>query len=220
MTQDPTIKWPEEIKKAYDKMPIPSLYDFLLTNEKLSLEVRKQNRDVKQLLEGFQLLSTQLSTMMDFLTEELEEDEEEYDERAEELGNLEVELLSAQRLNEQKQVQNILIDTVDSLLELSQYSKHIFAHLYRQIQEPTNFKEVSYSLIDKQEGIRYKLMARLEDLNIQVIDPQPGEPFISQKHRALEQVTGGEPGTVARLIRLGYLVNNQILRYADVAVYT
>jgi hypothetical protein len=46
------------------KYPV-SLYDVLLANEKLSLEMRRQDRELKAVVEGIQGISAQLNSLLE-----------------------------------------------------------------------------------------------------------------------------------------------------------
>jgi molecular chaperone GrpE (heat shock protein) len=243
--KEPLPDWPEEVKKAYQHLQIPSLYDGLLTTEKLGLEVRKQSKEMKALTDSVQTLSQQLDHLVQFLMEELEDDEDEDEEdeefeevfieqkgseESEELTDLEVELLQDRLEQYQRSMRTLLLETTDSLTDLSKSIKQSVHHLLQILprkeglfsREPAWHKgveEVAQTLIEHVDSERYKLKMRLEDLDIQLIEPQVGDLFISQKHRAIEHVTGGPSGTIARVIRAGYMQENTILRCADVVVY-
>lgn len=239
---NPMSQWPEEIKKAYEQMPVPSLYDFILANEKLSLEIRRQDKDVKSVVEGLKLVSSQLNTILRIFNEDVEvveiededEDDEDFDEesqfKANELADLALGLLEEQEGNMSKNVLHFLTETTDVLIELSKTTKQLTGQLINLLPKekftsPTIpawhklSEEMCQLILNHVDDARYKMMMRLESWGVQTIEPQVGELFNSSKHRALEYVTGGPSETIARVVRLGYRQGDVVLRSADVVVY-
>jgi molecular chaperone GrpE len=68
--------------------------------------------------------------------------------------------------------------------------------------------------------VRQQFLATLEGLGVRRIDPI-GQPFDPARHEAVTTITaaaGVAPGTVAGVIRPGYLIEDDVLRPAQVAV--
>jgi molecular chaperone GrpE len=67
--------------------------------------------------------------------------------------------------------------------------------------------------------VRQQFLATLEGLGVTRIDPQ-GQPFDPLRHEAVSTITapGLAPGTVAGVVRPGYLIGDEVLRPAQVAV--
>lgn len=241
--EDPISKWPEEIKKAYEHMKIPSLYDCLLVNEKMSVELRKQNRDVKLAVEGMQKIATVLDSIMAMISEEWEEIEEEEEENEEtgsadesgliedydNLSDLEVQLMADKQLFIE-QANAMLIETMDSIFELTNFARQMSQQLFTAIPEKEGIlrqkpgwrplaEEIVNSYINHLDHHRNRFQARLEDFRIFVIQPMPGEKFNKVMHLKLEEVSGGEKDVVAQVIRVGYLYDNEVLRQAEVIVF-
>lgn len=244
LPEDPINTWPEEVKKAYESLAIPSLYDCVVANEKLSLEMHKQTRDIKEVLEGVNLIATKLNSVVEFITEEVEfeGDEDETDgaymlqdkdknstfER--DLKRLENHLFSNQDAIEQK-ARGVLIEVTDTLIDLSKNTKQLASQLMELLPKKEGLiphapswhklaEEIITSLVDGVDTARYRLMAKLTDVDIEIIEPRPGDLFTEQKHRALEKLKGGKPGTIARIVRVGYEQDDEVLRPAEVIVYT
>ena len=240
---DPSAEWPEEIKQAYRHLKIPSLYDAVLANEKLSLEIRRQDRDLKTILTEVQQLSTQFNALIKIVEEEWEEYEEEEEESIlqghqngfketaqKELTDLEVELLQETQNYQEKQVQSILMETHDNLRDLAnmvrQMTHQLLALLPKKegiIPHPPTWhpiaEEILQTMVQGIERSRYQLLSRLEELQIEIVDPQPGEVFNQSLHHALDHISGGESGTIAHVVRVGYKQRQQMLRLADVTIY-
>lgn len=239
---DPSASWPEEVKKAYDQLKVPSLYDFVATNEKLGLEIRKQNRDLKSVEGEIQKISAQMNSIIELLSEEWELVEEEGEEGEElvelrresepplEFTDLEIKLLTEKQDEVQRKMTVALIETTDQVIALSKEMDR-FA---KQLSDLLPKKEGILSRTPKWRGkveellnpfssqidlLRHQMIERLGSIDIRLIIPQPGDPFIPQKHRVLEKVPGGPSGSIARLVRPGYLHENQVLRLAEVIVY-
>lgn len=242
---DERSKWPEDIRQAYEHLKIPTLYDALLMNEKLSLEIRRQNKEIKELSTNFQLLSSQMEELMEDFMEEFHEVEDREDSEREyagveglqeefppyqELTDLEQQLLTDNQEMMHKQVRSILIEMVDTVIEVSQTTHQVLHHLMAIIPQKDSFlfKETNWRPI-AEELIKFlkehtgtaqaHVLSRLEETKISIINPALGEAFVPQKHRMAEQATGGKTGTIARTIRIGYSENETVLRLADVAVY-
>jgi molecular chaperone GrpE len=67
--------------------------------------------------------------------------------------------------------------------------------------------------------VRQQFLATLDGLGVTRIDPQ-GQPFDPVRHEAVATIAarGAAPGTVAGVIRPGYLIGDEVLRTAQVAV--
>lgn len=236
--------WPAEVKEAYDHLKVPSLYEALLANEKMSLEIRRQNKEVRELTESFQMFSSQVNSLMEELLEDLEDEEGEEGEvfiqsepRHEpeepsyrELTDLEQELLQDKMDQDHKQMRAALIEASDAIMELSKTTRQMVKHLLSIIPhkqglfyDTSKWRPITEELLllmqEQTETACSHVLMRLSDTKIQVIDPQPGESFVPHKHRVVEQISGGQPGLIAHSIRVGYLENNAVLRLADVAIY-
>lgn len=239
----PDPQWPEEIKKAYESLKVPSLYDSLLANEKLTLEIHKQNREIKELADKIQDLSGKLQSALNILKEVEVED---YDEEGELLEERETpssahlipfpEDYSEEDTNffsemdDLQKALDILLDTNDLIVELSKKTKQTTQQLmetlpkkeglFKQIPPWNKFAEnLTYHLSHDLDTARYALANYLEEMDIHSIDPQPGDLYASDKHHVLEKIAGGQPGTVALLVKKGYEQSNEVLRLAEVVIY-
>lgn len=234
-SQDPQSQWPREIKQAYETLKIPTVYEAVLANEKLSLEIRRQNRELKGLEEHIQKIQEQLTAIVHLVTEEWEEEGDEgegslFKEREssevgvdgfvsleEGLAELEAELL------EKEQVIQTLIETYDTIKDLSRMAKKMARQLDTILSPQQGSSEMIQGIMDTLSEIieqsRYRLLGRLQEVEIEVIDPQPGESFSERLHHAVEHESGGKPGTIAQVVRTGYQQRGELLRLADVILY-
>lgn len=62
-----------------------------------------------------------------------------------------------------------------------------------------------------------QLTAALEKAGVTEVDPA-GQKFDPHRHEAMGQVDGGDPNTVATVLRKGYLLNDRVIRPALVMV--
>lgn len=250
--EDPSEQWPEEVKEAYKSLKIPSIYDAVLANEKLSLEIHKQNHDIKEVLDRIRTMSSAVQTMMQVVLEQADEDETNGNGFPGPTGTSEfypmqtdngVHTDNGSFAEEGPQydlaadlrdfifsINEILMEATDTLIELSKNSKELIGQLNEavtvkekgnDIDQASNriIDRLSRSLVDNVDSARYRLVARLQDVDIRLIDPLPGDPLIPEQHRVLDRIPGGEPETIARTIRAGYLQNDEILRQAEVIIY-
>lgn len=52
-TPSPAFKnWPEEVASLYGKLPVPSLYEFVLANEKFASEMRRHGKDLHKMAQA------------------------------------------------------------------------------------------------------------------------------------------------------------------------
>jgi molecular chaperone GrpE (heat shock protein) len=239
---EPNADWPEEIKQAYEHLKIPSLYDAILANEKMSLEIRRQDRDLKMLIEKLQNVAEILNTFITIAEEEWEEVEEEegffplqqndFEESSEgRLANLEVKFLQENHIYQKKQAQEILMETHDNIRDLSRKATQLIHQLLiilpkkeGIIPHPSSWyplvEGMLQTLIEGIERTRYQLLSRLEEMHINIVEPQPGEAFDPSWHHVLEHLSGGMSGTIAQVVRVGYRQDQHLLRLADVTIYT
>lgn len=233
-SQDPQSQWPKEVREAYEALKIPTVYEAILANEKLSLEIRRQNRELKGLEENVQKIQEQLTAMTHLLSEEWEEIDEEEEEGSsfqenseggydgfvlleEGLAELEAELI------EKEKVIQTLIETYDTIKDLARMTKQ----MTRQLETLFPFKknsgemveEIMKTLSEVIEQSRYRLLGRLQEIEIEIIDPQPGELFNENFHHVIEHESGGKAGTVAQVVRAGYQQKGEPLRLAEIILY-
>ena len=222
---DPQGEWTEELLESYGKLPLPSLYDYLLNQEKLAAEIRKQNKELRVNSETINNMQNSMNEVLTQLKESADFQE-----------NLEI----VPRENQEdrnltdpsvKQMQQVLIGMMDALFHLLEATTHSNQTLLRILPELTGFwkqskpswrtqaEEILEGYYSGIELIRDKALSSLVDSEISVIVPQVGEPFNPKIQRAVEQVSGGESRLIAKIIRYGYQRRDEIIRYADVAVY-
>lgn len=238
---DPSADWPEDVRQAYAYLKIPSLYDSVIANEKLSLEIRRQDRELKTIVEGVQQLSMQMETLLKVIEDERNEEDLErfavettYDgagvSHQRELTDLEIELLEENQIFFKEQSQGLLIDTHDEMRELWRMTKQSIQHILNLIPKTEGIiphepvwhsvtEQMLQNIVESIEKSRYQLLARLEQFDIKMIEPQIGEMVNPSLHYIVDRLSGGESGAIARVVRVGYMQDQEILRFAEVTVY-
>lgn len=240
---DPSADWPEDVRQAYEHLKVPSLYDSVIANEKLSLEIRRQDRQLKSIVEGVQELSMQMGTLLKIIEDERDGDEDDqegfvvettYDGIREnyqrELTDLEIELLEENQIFFKEQSQMLLMDTHDEMRELWRMSRQSVQQVLNLIPKTEGIiphepvwhsitEQMLQNIVESIEKSRYQLLARLEQFAIKMIEPQIGEMVNPSLHYIVDRLSGGETGTIARVVRVGYIQEKDVLRLAEVTVY-
>ena len=206
-SHNPFQGWPEELLKSYKELPLPTLYDFALAEEKLSLEIRKQNKELKAATEEIASFSKELS----LLTKERDS----------------IPLSSEEKTRDQK----ALMDAFDTLFifkEQIEKSLEGTSALFggktgqRKKKQSDYSKKMFQVLSSFSEGLERvldKFLISLTELGLEPFWPKTGHLFSPLEHRAVLQVQGGPSGTIYKTIRIGYRSHKEILRYADVIIY-
>lgn len=207
----------ETLQQKYDALQLPNSYDYLLTQEKLALEIRRQNKELKNQSEILRETKNELAIIKD-QCEILESQLEELRRSQEPCGWI-------------KQLQQMLMQALDALLNQS-YAARETTQIVLDMMPPSGWvqklwkpsktpqiKQILDGYCMGVDTIHDKLLSWLADLEIELIAPQLGDPFVPHLHRAVEQLSGGTSKTIAKVIRYGYTTKEELLRYADVAVY-
>jgi molecular chaperone GrpE len=76
------------------------------------------------------------------------------------------------------------------------------------------------SVIEGVSMIRDELVRALSSQGVGVIKPAPGETFDATRHKAILQqvVDGAEAGTIVSTVRIGFVLDNRVVRPAEVIV--
>lgn len=241
---DPSSQWPEEVRQAYEHLKIPSLYEAVLANEKLSLEIRRQGRELKNLTDAVQALTTQINSVHEIISDEWHElvDGESFEgtlpppqDGFKEHGqgdftDLEIQLITEKQAFLERQSLDALMESHDAVRELSRIARQITLQLMALLpkkeglirQVPVWYpvvEQLVYGFVEAVDRSRLQLLTGLEDMHIELIEPVPGDSFNESLHHILETAVGGTPGTIEKVIRAGYRQNDQVLRFADVITY-
>jgi Molecular chaperone GrpE (heat shock protein) len=203
------------LQGKYDKISIPSLYDFILSQEKLAMEIRKQNKELHNLSTQIERNHHSIEDLFSSL--ESPEVEEKIDQEPKE-NNLSSEI-------------SALMQAMDLFFHLFQAEMLNSEQLLKIIPDSCSFwsrKKPKWRLTFEEtvkgyssgvQMIQEKFSQLLENVGIQLIAPELGDPFEAANHRVVERCFGEEAYTIAKLVRLGYEKNHVILRPAEVIIY-
>ena len=201
----------------FDALDIPSLYDFLVNQEKLAAEIRRQNRELRSLSHA----TIETKELLGHINQRLDEMEMLSTEEAEEP-------LTPAPLDESGRV---LMNALDALWHLLQSSRETAKTILSITPKKWGFwnrSQPSWRLHLKEvlaghaEGIKVleeKITSSLSDLGIVRILPKIGSPFDPSRHKVIETVSERKAEKVAKVIQCGYVKNGEILRYAEVTIY-
>ena len=213
----------EEIRTAYEDIKIPDSYEMLLAYEKLSVEIKRQNKELRRVGET-------LEEIHDHCFQE----EESYDSLNKEPVDRQAlleEHLRREYRDELKKKERVLLGMMDSvrnlLLNVEANTETILSCLPRGRRfffDPLPLqKELLAATQSFSTGVKMvydKALAGLADYGIDMIDPQEGEMFSVMEHRAIERVEGKIDGSIARVVSVGYRKGDDLIRSADVIVST
>jgi molecular chaperone GrpE (heat shock protein) len=203
MHPDPLKLWPDELVRSYKDLPLPTLYDFALSGEKVSMEIKKQNKEIKA-------LSTTIEKALQNLSELSTPKEQPNEER--------------------KAYEQIMIASFDAIVQLRQQVEKSSAAVPRSLsfkrgrfrkKQKEQAKKVEETLDAYLEGLyllEEKFLSSLADLGLEPIAPKQGDFFSPDEHRAVLKTGSGVPGTIHQTVRYGYRNVNRIIRYADVII--
>jgi molecular chaperone GrpE (heat shock protein) len=216
--------WPSWLIEQYGKLPLPSLYDFILSQEKLGVEIRKQNKELHNHSTHLRDLKDQLQSMNQLISLLAASDEQ--NEECKRKPNEEEDPgspLSAET--------SILMEAMDSIFHLSQATESISQQILDMIPDSLSFwtrrkpswrlklEEIIQGYSKGLDLTRQKLTHQLTDLHIHIIAPLVGDSFNPEIHRAQECISGGSSHCIAKIIRYGYRYKHSMLRPADVVIY-
>lgn len=218
--------WPNWLLEKYGELPLPSLYDFILSQEKISAEIRKQNKELRAQQEALKNLDESVKQMDDRLDKMASESggNEYFAENGYSMGK------DAKGISDADDSVKVLIQAMDIQFNLFQASQELVRNMLSTLPKGKRFKEKSQrswrlqmkkNLFGFASGIEmshHKLLGSLADVGVKVINPEAGSLFLPKYHRAIEQVNHGVSGCIVKVIRYGYTKNGEILRYADVSV--
>lgn len=225
--------WNEELLEKYGQLQLPSLYDYLLTQEKLAVEIRRQNKELQATRENVLQMHNSVVEIKDWIESTAASQQQHWSDQGDEADE---EVCGLQEVREQvslerTELQQVFMQTMDAVLNLLEATMGTSEQINKLVPEgrslwnplkPAWRHQLESTLAGYEEGvllIKDKLLAALSDADIEVIIPEIGEPFNPMLHRAIERLQGGRSSTVAKVIRYGYCKGEEVLRYADVTIY-
>lgn len=241
--KNPQDSWNEELLEKYGQLQLPSLYDYLLTQEKLAVEIRRQNKELQATRENLLQMHNSVVEIKEWIEsnaasqqEELEALQQQQQYWSDEGEGSDDEVGELQEVREQvslerAELQQVFMQTMDAVLNLLEATMGTSEQINKLVPEgrslwnplkPAWRHQLESTLSGYEEGvllIKDKLLTALSDADIEVIIPEIDGPFNPQLHRAIEKVQGGRKSTIAKVIRYGYCKGEEVLRSADVVLY-
>lgn len=194
-------------------LSIPSLFDFLLSQEKLAAEIRKQNKEMR-------LMSHRIQDVMKGIADiEMRMSSQNEDCPDEPL---------AVSLDETAM---ILMETLDGVWNLLKSGRDTFQTIvsitpkgglfgfFRKPKWRSSFEKILQGHIDGIGIIENKIISSLAEAHISVLVPNQDDAFDPLYHKVIDTIDGGRQGKIAHVIQCGYLKDGVILRYAHVSIY-
>lgn len=224
-TENP-LPLPEELQKKYDSLNLPTQYDYLLAQEKLAAEIRKQNKDLRGQGEALKRVENQLNAFSEInyeMSDKLEQLCARFEDGNEDDAAVERDCSSA--------AQNILIQAIDSMLNLATATHTTVEKVLNLLPATGSFwrrsppawrlqaEEILHGYTEGVDTIHDKLLHLFDEMDIEPIIPEIKTPFSPNLHRAVEQITGGPSRCIAKVIRYGLMKEGKVLRFADVSVF-
>lgn len=198
--------WSEDLVQEYRNLKTPTLYDFAVSGEKLSYEVRKQNQELKN-LQG---------TLEQFIQSWKQTEAQKTKIPSTALPTL--------------QHQRSLMEAFDAIFLLKAQAEKAIRECFipnskkrhtirkKQIEFVNKTQNILLSFLQGIVLVEEKFLSSLADSNMEPFCPEPGDPFSPKEHRAVLKQKSGPSGTIHKTVRVGFKQSNEILRFADVII--
>lgn len=196
--------WTEDLIKEYRELPVPTLYEFAVSGEKFSAELRKQNKEIKAMGETVERLVNIVSKPK------------------EELRRLETPT--------ETQCQKVLMEAFDAVFLLRDQMEKSMKNLpqvknlkkeqfrKKQLEQVERVESILGSFSHGIHLVQDKFLSLLADLGIEPFCPKSGDQFSAREQRAVLKLKEGVPGTINKTVRVGYRASQNVLRFADVII--
>jgi hypothetical protein len=196
------------LSDKYESLRIPSLFDFLLSQEKLAAEIRRQNKEIRSLTDGMKQIKEQI----------------------EEIGMEEQPLFVPQEKGiTDKDARQILMQALDGIWNLFKAGEKAFDSIVSVVPKKRFFyfgtpawrSHVETVLCGFSSGLQAldaKIRNSLAEMDIHVIAPERGDLFNPVYHRAIENTAKEPKGEIQEVIQYGYLLGDVVIRYAEVSI--
>ena len=223
--EDPQ-NWSKELLEAYDELKLPTLYECVLANEQMSLEIKKQNKTVKALVDS-----------VDQLKEELKKQRKQLGGGFEELMHTLSEqhvVVSSSCDNQGKRLyQDVVMEAMDSVHVIVDqiqktwveeagpivWKKEKIQNL-KQREQMAHMRKTLRAFHEGFQLIQEKWLSSLQSLDLEQICPKEGDVFSPYEHRAVLKIEGERSGVIQKTVRPGYMHQGKVLRCADVVIYS
>lgn len=248
MSTDFFEKWPKKLLKEYGKLQLPSLWDYLHTQEKQAHSVK----EIEKKLGPIQKSLNQIDEKMKIFEEGVEleiplhepqsfsfpldpsvSEEEQKEEKS--YPAWEVDMMRQATQLEQRQWEEAYIAMYETISQILADQKNLYQEIlsWFSITKRTRQKDklpikaFVFDRIQKTESYQRQLQSHLYDHGIEVISPESGDIYNEKIHRVIMphnskssevKSTRRSKAFVKELIHCGYLRSSTIIRRADVTV--
>lgn len=214
--------WPEEVASIYGSLPMPSLHEFVLANEKFAAEMRRHGKDLHKMSHSIIELKEVVQTLeqhfnaeaIDFSQSSTSEESDDTDPLSsqtqhsenEEGGNSayypawEVNMMRQATKIEERQWEEVFIAMLEITLQTMNDQKELQNNVLEILEPVKNAKSARtatthlFSLHqNKVQSIKDQMMANLKDIDIEPIIPEIDDLYDEDFHRVIESI-GSEKG--------------------------
>jgi hypothetical protein len=217
--------WPNDLLEKFGSLSLPSLYDFILSQEKLAAEIRKQNKEIHSMNEQFKQVKEKIIEIDEHIAHWIERSHDQ--EKCWQEEELEEQIPEPSVVSEEDE---IIMETLDSLWNLLQANQETVETILALVPKELGFwrlrkpvwrlrlEEILAGYSQGIEALQQKIALSLADRGITVIFPEAGFAFDHRFHKVVETVAGKRRGTIIKTTRCGYLRGEKVLRYAEVSI--
>lgn len=214
----------ESLQKKYKELVIPSPYDYLLVQEKLAAEIRKQNRELKTHFEVLKQMQANLNEMSES-SQKISDQFEAFCDASDDDNT------HNKSYCDETSTEDIVIQALDSIVHLVTATEETTKKLLSLLPTSTSFwrrspppwrcrvEELLDSYTVGVDTIQEKLLSLLDEIGIEPIIPEINSPFLPHLYRAVEQVSGGPSNCISKVLRYGIKKSGTTMRFADVVVF-
>lgn len=194
LADDPAFAaWPAEVRIAWAALRLPSLHDLVAAQERVAVEVRRQNQELRRLAQA----ATVDSSAADLLAR---------------LGEAQAEVLFTVAESAARHAQAVAGEVAAILA--APPGRGWFG---RALAWDAATRDRLLAQVAGARLVHAKARQALEDAGWICIAPAPGDAFDPRLHRCVENVPGA-PGHIVARLRDGWRRGEQIARPAEVAV--
>lgn len=200
--------WPEDLRKAWASLRLPSLHDLVVAQERLAAEIRRQNQELRRLAEA--RVPAAETVVQDDWLRLLRPLEAQVRENRSAQSRILIAVADA--------VENQVRAMDEAAEETERLIPRTIGLLRRQPAWRTQVSRILEGQIAGASMVATKIADALDQLGIRPLCPPIGTPFDPAEMRAVGTVPGAEPNRIARVLRPGYRDRSDLIRPADVVI--
>ena len=190
----------EELKHF---IKLPTLYDFFLSQEKISYEIRRQNKELNLLKESVENLYC------------LFEIEKNKNCEIEKESKIEMDLDYIFDFINSFKLGFSSFDWLKNRL-LEEFSKN--SGFFKKKKNLRNVEQMLQSFEEGLDILYKKLILHLNEYDITVIEPKIGDKFSPSLHKAIQVIDQGKEEKIEKVISCGFLKKDKVLVFSNVII--